>query len=43
MVVLLGAAAVIGLWALAGLFFAVIRAGGVRKLLGDWLKAVTGR
>lgn len=29
MVVLLGVAAVFGLWALAGLFFAVIRAGGV--------------
>jgi len=43
MVVLFGVAAVIGLWALAGLFFAVIRAGGVRQLLRDWLKAVTGR
>ena len=40
---ILGVAAVIGLWALAALFSAAARSGGVRRLLRAWLKAVTGR
>lgn len=43
LVVILGVAAIIGLWALAGLLVAAVRAGGVRQLLRAWLKAVTGR
>jgi len=43
MVVILCVAAIIGLWALAGLLVAAVRAGGVQQLLRAWLKAVTGR
>jgi hypothetical protein len=43
MVVILGAAAVIGLWTLAALLSAVAGCGGVRRLLRAWRKAVTGR
>lgn len=41
--VVFGVAAVIGLWALAGLFSAAAGAGGIRKLLREWRKAVSGR
>ena len=43
LVVILGVAAVIGLWALAALRSAVAGCGGVRQLLRAWRKAVTGR
>jgi len=43
MVLILGVAAVIGLWALAALFFAAARCGGIRQLFREWRKAVTGK
>jgi len=41
--VIFGVAAAIGLWALAGLISAAVRAGGVRNLLRQWRKTVSGR
>ncbi|MDD3619447.1 MAG: hypothetical protein RBR09_00805 [Desulfobulbaceae bacterium] len=41
--VIFGVAAAIGLWALAGLISAAVRAGGIRNLLREWCKAVSGR
>lgn len=43
LVVILGVAAVIGLWALAALLSAAVKGGGIRHLLRAWRKAVTGR